>query len=161
MNERAEVMRRALAEVGVEVWHTTRYANDSGTCLRCVTGTMVMVPDDESRSCLFQADGADELRARVEPVFERLLAEAAETLLASGPRAALLAAGDALRREGYDAGYQAALDQAREVFEALMIARFGALPPAVSDRIRQASFADMHRWAQRAASVRHVTALVV
>ena len=68
---------------------------------------------------------------------------------------------DAIHREGYDAGYQAALEQARAVFEKVVLAKYGAMPPALSARIAQASFADMERWVARMPSARHVTALIV
>jgi hypothetical protein len=159
--DRSKIMQRALEELGVEVWTSTRYANDSGTCMRCVTGTLVMVPDDPGKPHFFQADGAEELEARVNPVFERLADEAAGALRAGGPRAALLAAGDALFQEGYESGYEAALNEARVVFEKVVLGKFGALPPALSVRIQQASFADMAHWADRIAQVRHATALIV
>jgi len=143
--DRAKIMQTALDELGVKVWQSIRYANDSGTCLRCATGTMVMVPDDPGEPYFFQADGAEELKARVEPVFERLADEAAGALIAGGARASLLAAGDALFQEGYDAGYEAALTEARVVFEKLVLGKYGALPPALSARIHQASFTDMAR----------------
>lgn len=159
--DRLAIMQKVLTQLGAEVWHSTRYANDTGTCLRCVTGTMVMVPDDPSRPYFLQADGAEELQAQVDPLFDVFAAEAADDINAGGPRAALLAAADALHEQGYEAGYEAALVMARDVFEKVVLGKYGALPPAVSSRIHQASFADLARWAERMAHVQHATALIV
>lgn len=159
--DRAAIMRMALDEVGVEVGQHTRYANDTGTCLRCTTGTMVMVPDDASQPYFTQASGAEALQARLDPVFDRLWREAAETQVHRSARDALAAAGDALFHEGFDAGYQAALGEARKVFGRMIVAKFGAVPPSVSMRIQLASFDDMARWAARLSSVRHVTAVII
>lgn len=158
--DRLTIIQKALERLGVEVWHSVRYANDTGTCLRCVSGTMVMVPDDASVPYFMQADGAEELKERVDPLFEQLMAEAVEAHAAGGARAALLSAAEDLYQEGYDAGYEAALASARGVFEAVILGKFGAMPQSLSTRIHEASFADMSRWAARIQHVRHVTALI-
>lgn len=157
---RLEIMHKVLERLGVEVWRTLRYGNDTGTCIRTVSGTMVMVPDDPNTPYFMQASGADELKALADPVFETLYAEAMETASAAGARSALLAAADALYQEGYDAGYLAATVAARQVFEAVVVGKYGAMPEALSARIRSASLEDMARWAARMPHARHATALI-
>ncbi len=153
-NDRARVIVEALEALDVGVWRQTRYANDTGTCLWCRDKTLVMVPDNDGQPWYCQAKGAEALDARLRPMVEARLAEAAEraaqavtigsTRLSSG-QAALLEISERLRAEGFDE----ALVRARAVFTRIMRSRFGELPPMVEQRIAAADFDQLERWGER------------
>lgn len=155
--DRVGILTEALGGVDVTVWRVTRYANDTGTCLWCSTGTLVMVPDDEALDWYCQATGADALTARIEPVVTPAIAAARLRSAASedGARAALDALSpatrelmhlaDAIRLEGYEEGLVAA----RRLFTTIVRGRFGHVPPPVEHRIAGAGFSDLERWSER------------
>lgn len=157
--DRVGILTDALGGVDVTVWRVTRYANDTGTCLWCSTGTLVMVPDDEALDWYCQATGADELAARIEPTVTPAIAAARlrSAAIAEGARASLDALSpatrelirltDAIRREGYEEGLVAA----RRLFTTIVRGRFGHVPPPVEQRIAGAEFADLERWSERVA----------
>lgn len=155
--DRAAIIAGALETLEVGVWRTTRYANDTGTCLWCQSGALVMVPDDAQMEWFCQAKGGEALFEKLSPLVEPLLAEAAEkaTIVAESRAAglaamspaqrALLDLGEQLRREGYDE----AIAEARLMFANIMQSKFGQLPPTVRARIDQAQFYQLQRWSQR------------
>lgn len=155
--DRAAIIAEALEALDVGIWRRTRYANDTGTCLWCSTGSLVMVPDDEELEWYCQAEGSTELSPRLAaeagPRLEaaaRAAAEIAASAAAwrselSPAQQALLAASEDLRREGFDEG----LSRARIMFAELMRSKFGPLPPMVEARIATADFHQLERWAGR------------
>ncbi|MCA9539495.1 MAG: hypothetical protein KC620_11445, partial [Myxococcales bacterium] len=157
--DRVGIIEAALAELGIKPWRQTRYANNTGTCLWCDNGSLTMVPDDIELEYFCQATGAEELIVRLKLIADPRIAAAMAapsvaapvevTDLGEGHRA-LLAAGDAL----YRAGYNEALEEAREVFVVAIRSRFGDLPPTLEERIRKGSLGEMKEWAER---LRHAT----
>jgi len=152
--DRAAIFAEALAAIGVVPWRTTRYANDTGTCFWCDTGTLVMVPDSMELDWYCQAKGAEELTPRLTPEVEARLeaasragpaatAEAGREM--SSTDAALLGLANQIRREGFDE----ALGHARLMFEGIMESKFGPLPPMIRQRIAQADFNQLQRWSKR------------
>jgi len=155
--DRTPIIVDGLKALGVGVGRSTRYANDTGTCLWCANGALVMVPDDPEKPWFCQAKGADELLEQLTPLVEPRLAKAAADAavaadaiasniasMTSGQRA-LIQLGDQLRQEGYEE----ALVESREMFAAIMRGKFGSLPPPVEQRIRRADFSQLHRWSKR------------
>lgn len=159
--DRLAIITQALEEIEESVWRTTRYANDSGTCLWCTDGTLVMVPDDLDLEWFCQAKGGDELQARLAPLVQPRLDEAARTAelvtdaleanyaALSPAQRTLVELGEQLRREGYQEG----LEQARRMFAGIMRSKFGQLPPMVEMRIEHAEFHQLERWGERLFSV--------
>ncbi|MEZ4436709.1 MAG: hypothetical protein R3F65_30285 [bacterium] len=157
--DRVGILTEVLGGVDVTVWRVTRYANDTGTCLWCSTGTLVMVPDDDALDWYCQASDAEALTARIEPAVTAAITAARlrSDAIAEGARATLdalspaarelLRLADALRREGYEEGLAAA----RRLFTTVVRGRFGHLPPPVEQRIAGAGFADLERWSERVA----------
>ncbi len=156
-SDRAAIIGEILGELDITVWRTTRYANGTGTCMWCSTGALVMVPDSDDLEWFAQAEGGEELQARITPLVDARLAEAKtqpygslatdiETTDASSPTIrALVGLGEELRREGY----AEALDEARTMFTSIMRAKFGPLPPILEHRIKAAEFDQLHRWSER------------
>jgi hypothetical protein len=157
--DRVGIITEALTGHDVSIWRVTRYANDTGSCLWCSTGALVMVPDDDALDWYCQATGADELSARLQPTVAAALTAAREragavdalartALDALSPAArSLLKIADDLRREGYDDG----LVITRRLFATIVRGRFGTLPPPVEQRIATADFAQLERWSERIA----------
>lgn len=166
--DRAAIIVDALTELSVGVGRSTRYANDTGTCLWCANGALVMVPDDPEQPWFCQAKGADELAERLTPVVEPRLAKAtADATIAADAIAsdrasmspgqrALLQLGDQIRQEGFDE----ALAESRQMFAAIMRGRFGSLPPLVERRIQTADFYLLHRWSTRLFTLPRATLVV-
>lgn len=156
-SDRATLILGVLEELGVDVWRSTRYANNTGTCMWCSTGALVMVPDSDKLEWFAQAEGAEELQARMAPLVEARLTEAATQPYgvlatdlqvdgASSPALrALVGLGEQLRREGYDE----ALGEARTMFVGIMRSKFGPLPPIIEHRIQSADFGQLQRWSER------------
>lgn len=158
VHERVEVFVEALRACDESVWQQTRYANNTGTCLWCSGGALVMVPDDPDGEWFCQAKGAEALTARLTPIvnaaFERLAAAAptdtASTFDAHTPATrALLAAVEAVRHEARIDAEAAALDRVRGIFSQIVASKFGLVPPHVQQRIDAAGFDDLERWGRR------------
>lgn len=157
--DRVGIITEALTGHDVTVWRVTRYANDTGSCLWCSTGALVMIPDDEALDWYCQATGADELTIRLQPTVAAAFIAAREQADAVGeatrgaldalsPAArSLLRVADDLRREGYDDG----LAITRRLFATIVRGRFGHLPPPVEQRIATADFEQLERWSERIA----------
>lgn len=153
--DRLAIILEALAEVGTEVSRQTRYANNTGTCIWCRTGPLVMVPDDPGRPWFCQAKGSEELSEKLTPLVEERLeaAKTAPVTLGAGPgaktldaaRSALLHAGEALYAQGQDAS----LDRVRAIFTTIMRGQFKSLDPIVEQRIASASWDQIERWSER------------
>lgn len=170
VHERVEVFVEALRACDESVWQQTRYANNTGTCLWCSSGALVMVPDDSESEWFCQAKGAEALTERLTPIvtaaLERLAtaqpAEAAPTFDAHTPATrALLAAADALRQEAQRDAEAAALDRVRGIFSQIVASKFGLVPPHVQQRIDTAGFDDLERWGRRIFSAPNAMLVVV
>lgn len=154
---RAERILVAIETLGERVWRQTRYGNDTGTTLWVSTGTLVMVPDQESRAAHCQGPGATELHERLRDAgaYEppRVEPPAVETpvvpepaLGTATPRAMvgdLLRAADALVAHGAALG----LARARGLLKVQLEARFGPLPDPVQARLEAATFEQLEAWA--------------
>lgn len=158
VEERVEVFVEALRACDESVWQQTRYANDTGTCLWCSSGALVMVPDDPELEWFCQAKGSEALTERLAP----LVADALGRLVERPPEAAhpalgaltpatraLLTAAEAVQREARRDAEDEALDRVRGIFSQIVASKFGLLPPHVQQRINGASFDDIERWGRR------------
>lgn len=142
--DRVALFTEILESLEVEVWRSTRYARDTGTCLWCTSGPMVMIPDDASQPWVCQSKGADALGPRLE---EALAARqmAARDAAPSDARQALVEAGERL----WQAGFDEALGKARELFATLLRSRFESVPAIVEQRIASADFDQLQTWSGR------------
>lgn len=156
--DRLAIITEALAEIEIEIWRETRYANNTGSCLWCNNGSLVMVPDDLDLDWFCQAKGAEALMEQLRPIVEAKLATAQPAVAAvlqsaegggegaADPlRLALLNAGEALYAQGRDES----LDRMRVIFTTIMRGRFKSLDPIIEQRIANASLEQIERWAER------------
>lgn len=151
--DRVGIVLEALESIEITVWRQTRYANDTGTCLWCSTGALVMVPDDVELEWYCQATGAEELTARLEPIVQPKIVTAVEVAAARGAepldlspeQRALLEIGARMQQQGFDE----ALVRTRRIFARIMQSKFGPLPPMVEQRIELADFHQLERWSER------------
>lgn len=163
--DRTAIIIEALEALEVMPWRHTRYANDTGTCLWCDTGSLVMVPDDMALDWFCQATGAEELDARLRPEVEARISAAADAgeqaasvggQSLSASEVALLEVGGRIRQEGLDEG----LRRARVIFTRIMRGRFGELPAMVEQRIAVADFDQLERWSERVFSLPRAVLIV-
>ncbi len=149
---RVDLVLAALKTLGVSSGRQTRYGNNTGTCLWCDQGSMVMVPDEVGTEVFVQGPNADELGAILQSMgpFEPAPTE--------GRHGALIAAGEAL----FEAGIEEGLVEAREVFQEVMRSYFeGHVPGTVQNRIRHAGFEDLKRFAKQLKGAQNAMLVVV